>query len=204
MIGQRFNFLTVIELLGRKGSEDYWLCLCDCGKQRKVTNHELKYRAKSCGCKTKPRLTHGLTGTKEHNIWVNIKQRCLNPNVPAYKNYGGRGITICDRWLNSFENFLEDIGLSPTPQHSIDRIDNNKGYEPSNCRWATDSEQMKNRRYFRNNGKLISYSNELLTIRELAKKYGLKPATLYKRLDNNWTIEEAVSTPANPKFATKT
>lgn len=97
-------------------------------------------------------IKHGLRNVPEYENWHNMKQRCLNPNFYGYVNYGGRGITICQRWIDSFVNFYEDMGKRPTPSHSIDRIDNDKGYTPENCRWATKTTQIVNRRMNRNNG----------------------------------------------------
>ena len=131
-------------------------CVCDCGNKWEGQLQVLRNgRTKSCGCyhKEKSKETqlinhfkHGDSNSFEYKIWKGMKQRCTNPNHKKWKDYGGRGIKVCDRWLVSYENFLMDMGRKPGPEYSIDRINNNGDYEPSNCRWATDSQQMKNRR----------------------------------------------------------
>ena len=124
---------------------------CECGTIKPVLYTYIKSgRSKSCGCWTRDNwktinLKHNHTKTTEYRIWCNMKTRCTNPNVEHYKNYGGRGITICKQWLESFEQFYKDMGKRPEGK-TLDRIDNNKGYEPSNCKWSTYSEQARNRR----------------------------------------------------------
>lgn len=129
-----------------------WLCKCECGVIKKIVGDSLrKGVAQSCGCYNKEKAiqrktTHGLTKTKEYRAWQNMKKRCLNPSALKYADYGGRGITVCDEWIDSFEQFLLDVGLAPSPTHSIDRIDANGNYEPSNVRWATKTVQAINQR----------------------------------------------------------
>ena len=156
LTGKKFRRLTVIF---RVGSDCHrsptWSCLCDCGNTTIVSSRHLvdKNGTGSCGCiRNEAKSTHGQRlsknkRTKEYKTWTSIKQRCYNPKHIGYKNYGGRGIQVCDRWLNSFENFFADMGKAPSSKHSIDRFPNNDGnYEPSNCRWATAKEQNNNTR----------------------------------------------------------
>lgn len=152
MTGRRFGRLLVISYAGRpRPSQHEWLCNCDCGTEIKVDGARLrKGSTTSCGCLRNELnatrfVTHGETNSPEYTSWVGMKGRCLNPANPKYERYGGRGISVCDRWRDSFEAFLEDMGHRPSPAHSIDRRDNDGNYEPGNCRWATPVEQQRNR-----------------------------------------------------------
>ena len=156
LLGQTFGALTIIGA-ERIGDRRQWRCQCVCGSARMATTGQLKSGlARSCGCKTREnrlrsRTTHGEGSskgvrTKEYRTWAHIRGRCVNPTDAAWKYYGGRGIQICERWRDSFESFLADMGRAPSAKHSIDRIDVNGHYEPNNCRWTTADVQAKNQR----------------------------------------------------------
>jgi hypothetical protein len=143
-----FGSLRVLGYAGQAKGHSYWLCLCKCGKALFAKGSALKCgNTQSCGCSRDAgcNLRHGYTDSPTYNVWRNMKQRCYNPKATDYYLYGGRGITVCDRWLNSFENFLADMGEKPENM-SIDRKDNDQHYCKDNCRWATDHEQALNRR----------------------------------------------------------
>lgn len=149
---RRFGRLIVKRIAeSTSGGSVRWWCNCDCGETVPVmASSLLRGRSKSCGCikveKFKAMLTkHGQHGQKTYRSWKAMKNRCYNPKHPHFKHYGGRGITVCDRWKNSFENFFADLGECP-PDYSLERIDVNGNYEPSNCKWIPWKDQSKNRR----------------------------------------------------------
>lgn len=193
--GNRFNMLVVLSQIDKK----YWLCLCDCGTEKRVRKDHLTLgRVKSCGCKSaewiaESRTVHGHakrgSGTSIYSRWQGMLERCNNKNSQAYKRYGGRGITICDRWL-SFENFYEDMG-DPPDGMSLDRIDNDKGYSKDNCRWASKTEQIRNR----STSKILTFNGETKSIKEWADSYGIRYGTLQLRLRAGWSVDEAITTP---------
>lgn len=152
-IGRVFGRLTVIDRAPTRNRQTMWLCVCQCGTRKDIDGRHLrKGNVVSCGCRMREAALesitkHGYTKTHraEYKIWGGIKQRCLNPNSTFYHRYGGRGITICAEWRDDFAAFLEHVGPRPSPDMSIDRIDNDRGYEPGNVRWATQTQQVRNR-----------------------------------------------------------
>lgn len=151
--GKTQGKLTVLSESGRDAQGNVlWLCRCECGAEVTKSNNSLKGGVKSCSAacgvaeSNAARAVHGMWKSKEYQCWAAMKQRCLNPNVTHYANYGGRGITIHPAWVSSFETFLSDVGHAPSPKHSLDRIDVDGNYEPDNVRWATPKVQSNNRR----------------------------------------------------------
>lgn len=160
--GKKFGRLTVIDRFENtvRGTAT-WNCICDCGQNIVVRGNALQSgNTRSCGCLQREDAserftTHGLRNSREWHIWTGMKQRCQNQNNPNYHDYAGRGITVCDEW-QSFERFIADMGMSPTTKHTIERLDNNAGYYPSNCVWATRQQQSRNKRIQHNNKTGIS------------------------------------------------
>lgn len=194
----KFNRLTVIGFAGRTTNKTiryYWLCKCDCGNEKVILEYNITSgNIKSCGCLHKNPthcITHGKTKSPEYSVWKGIKRRCYDTKFKHYDSYGGRGISVCDRWLESFENFLEDMGERPSNQHSIERRNNDGNYCKENCYWATKKEQGNNRR----SNRLIEYNNEKLTIIEFSEKYNISTWIILQRLNKGWNIEEILNTP---------
>ncbi len=203
LTGQKFERLIVVKYAGKKQSgAALWLCVCDCGKERVICSYSLRSgNTKSCGCLQKEIVsayqmkhghstrTHGIS--KVYGTWRRMIQRCNNFEHPYYVNYGKRGITICERWMD-FENFLEDMGEPPTQEHSIDRIDNDGNYCKSNCRWATKKEQARNTR----RNLLITFDGETQCLMWWAEKFNINYHTLHNRIyRSGWPIEKALITP---------
>ena len=165
---------------GRKGGT-HWYCICDCGRELSVESHALgSGKTKSCGCRRvvvgKLKKRHGKSHTKIHNTWMDMKKRCFNKNSTGYEWYGGRGITVCGRWMK-FENFYADMG-DPAEGMSLDRIDYNGNYEPGNCRWATDEQQMNNT----SKNRFIEMDGKRQTISQWAREIGIGVGTISWRL----------------------
>lgn len=190
--GQRFGQLVAVRMLPeRRNTFAAWVCRCDCGSETVVTSGQLRYgKTRSCGClKGKGNIAHGMSSSREHNIWRKMKERCENPNCKSYGRYGGRGITVCERW-QSFANFYADMG--PSDGLTLERIDNNRGYEPGNCCWASNADQAANKR----NTKRITFNGETLHLSEWARRIGVGHTTLVMRLNAyGWPIERALTTP---------
>jgi hypothetical protein len=182
--GKVFNEWTVLNRIA--GS--LWLCKCSCGDEYAVAGNSLTL-GKSKKCKKCTSKTHGLEGSKIYMAWAQMKKRCLCKTSKEYKNYGERGIKVCDSWLK-FENFLADMG-TPQQGFSLDRINNNGNYEPFNCRWATQKQQNRNTR----KTLYIEYEGKMQCLADLAEKYGHKPITVRNRLKFGWGIDDALKKP---------
>lgn len=196
MIGQRFGRLVVVGYSHRNaGRKLYWHGKCDCGKSHIAQGTNLKNgNIKSCGCLQKETIgslnyKHGMRNTTTYVSWERMKQRCLNPNYKWFKDYRGRGITICKEWIDSFENFLSDMGERPAGM-SIDRIDNEKGYYKDNCKWSTRLEQNNNKR----NNRILTYRGIKRTLNQWARILNISRCTLKSRLHYGWTIKKAFET----------
>jgi len=202
-----FNSWTVLKYTKTKNKKDHYLCQCNiCGNKYEVDVYQLlsglSRKCKPCS-KRETSTKHGHGGDKygngktgTHGSWNAMKERCTNPNHISYKNYGGRGITVCERWLKSFKNFLEDMGEKPSDEYTIDRIDTNGNYEPSNCRWATDVEQARNRR----TNHYITYNGKKQCLADWAEDLGIPVPTLNSRINMyKWSIDKAFTHPYIPR-----
>lgn len=177
---------------------------CKCGNEfiAKISNVKSRTR-KSCGCLPTGRILHGASHSKEYGIWASMRDRCFNPNNKNYFRYGGKGIIVCQRWNESFSNFIADMGARTTLKLSIDRVDGNKGYYcghcdecvknnwTANCRWATQNEQMRNVSYNRN----ITYNSTTLCISAWAEKLNIGKTTLFARIVRGWSTKRAFTQP---------
>jgi hypothetical protein len=208
--GKTFGRWTVIKFAFFKefpcgDRKDYWICKCECGTVRPVLRAQLIRRhdksSKSCGCLQretviKMNITHGMTGTTELETWKGIRARCYNPNKEQYKDYGGRGIKVCDAWRNSFSQFLADMGPKPHPEYTIERMNNDGDYEQGNCIWADRLHQGRNTRRI----KRYTFNGESKTSAEWGEVLGIHKELIYKRVHRyRWTIERALTTPVNGK-----
>ena len=208
LLGMTFGRLTVIDGpyyfngSGNRSDHKHWTCRCVCGKIKyRVDHFNLVYgKSLSCGCLRDERLREKLTKhgesspatrTAEWSIWSGMKDRCYNQNERAYGNYGGRGITVCERWLNSYPNFLFDMGRRPSDKYSLERIDVNGNYEPRNCCWATDKDQARNRR----NNVFLEYRGETLCIAEWAERLGIKERIIRSRIRYGWSVDRTFNEP---------
>ncbi len=201
LTGKRFTRLTVIEFAGRnKHNLILWRCLCDCGNEAICSSYSLQEtiprRAKrSCGClgrdSTSARSkTHGMTHTPTFSSWRGMLHRCEVATATGFDRYGGRGISVCERWHN-FADFFADMGVRPSLNHQIERKDNNGNYEPSNCVWATKKEQARNRR----SNRLLTHKGESLPVSVWAERAGLTTYQVINRLNLGWEVERALTAP---------
>ena len=189
LTGKRFGKWTVLSRADNKGTETMWNCVCDCGCSRAVSGNNLRSGcSKSCGCSF---LKHGKKGTRLYNIWGGMKARCYRKSHVWYKRYGGRGITVCDEWLNDFQAFHDWAMANGYEDNlTIDRIDNNKGYQPDNCRFVTQAQQVRNRC----NSQKAVINGEEKSLYEWAEMYGLSYQTVYRRCERGWRGSDLIKT----------
>jgi hypothetical protein len=203
LTGQRFGRLTVISRAYRNRQREWcWNCICSCGNHCVIKGSNLKAgHTQSCGCiriENPPNLVHGFDGTLLGYARSAMQQRCYNPAHKAYKNYGGRGITICNEWLNNSKSFFDwAIKAGYREGLTLDRIDNNGNYSPENCRWATMKEQQNNRR----NNHLYFIEGVGNTIGEWATSLNISVNTLFKRLKMGWSEEKTFTTPCDKRYS---
>lgn len=204
--GLRFGRLVVVSMCEKRSASGkiYWNCVCDCGKEKRTMSCSLSLKkTQSCGCLhsdvtislNKNRSTHGETAgekTPEYTTWASMMQRCENSGNAGFKNYGGRGIRVCKRW-RKYENFLKDMGRKPNPESSIDRIDNDGDYDPSNCRWASKKEQQNNTRRNRK----ITHNGESFNMFQWADRIGMNKKTLSTRIFRGWSENRALTEGVN-------
>jgi hypothetical protein len=183
-----FGELTILELYkGKRGVRAR--CQCECGNEHHVDFRYLKLgRSTHCGCiKRTPNKKHGLHDIKEYSVWKGMKRRCYNPNEKCFPYYGGRGITVCDEWKNSFEAFYKDMGERPE-NTSLDRINTDGDYEPGNCRWTTLTEQSRNKR----NNRFFTFEGKTQCLMDWANELGISEASLRSRL-KHYSVEKALA-----------
>lgn len=204
LVGQRFGRLEV-KAVQRKENGWYAVSLCDCGNINERVVSNLKTPGlKSCGCWIKERMKqtndlrtkHGMHDTPEYSVWEGIKQRCLNPKNCNYQKYGGRGISVCDRWLE-FVNFFSDMGKKPTPKHTIERLDFNGNYEPENCIWADWKTQSRNKR----TSIILEFSGKRQSLADWADHLGVPYSFLSSRYQAGWSVEEILNPSAQTKWS---
>lgn len=201
--GHVYGYLTVLSRVPATG-QARWLCACKCGQQSTALGYDLrKGLVKSCGCfrieiSSKINLSHGQSKvnnrSKEYSVWLNMRNRCYNASTPSFSRYGALGITVCDQWKNSFENFFSDMGTCPVG-YSIDRIDSSGNYEPLNCRWADIKTQANNRKSV----KLLTFNNKTQSVAQWCEELNLNKRTIRARIyEYGWDIEKALTTPIKP------
>lgn len=189
--GDRVGRWTLVSRQRTASGRLGWLCRCECGEESVVLTHKLRSgQSRSCGCLKADvagalKTTHGMSDNPAYMIWAGMRDRCVNPNNARWKDYGGRGISVCDRW-SSFENFMEDMGERQDGT-TLDRIDNSRGYEPSNCRWATSAEQARNKR----SNVVIEWQGVSMCLTDWAEQIGMSRDVLASRIKRGWTVERA-------------
>ena len=187
--GDKYNYLTAIKFSHKIKTSQCWFFKCDCGNEKVFFVNSVKQgNSKSCGClKIEKATIHGMEGTKTYKSWNAMKTRCLNKNDKGYKNYGGRGITICPEWMK-FENFYKDMGERPKDR-SIDRIDNDGNYNKENCHWATRTEQQNNKR----NNRFLTYQGKTQNIKQWSEELNIKAKTIGTRIHRGWNDKKILT-----------
>jgi hypothetical protein len=191
LTGKRFGKWSVVSYSHKnKRGVHYWSCVCDCGVKRSVTVNALSFgSSKSCGCGQLESATkHGMWGSPTWQSWEAMKKRCLNPSNRGYKDYGGRGITICQEWVDSFEAFLRDMGERPEGK-TLDRKNNSEGYSKANCQWSDLKTQQKNRR----SCVYITFNGKTQTLYDWSVETGINETTIKYRLDHGWSAGQALT-----------
>lgn len=204
VVGDRFGRLLVLAVINKDRCGQKFLCRCDCGKDRSVYSHNIRSgKTKSCGClhRETTRLRSTVHGAKrngiktpEYGTWQAMLSRCINQNDGSFPDYGGRGIQVCKRWIESFQNFLDDVGLRPTGK-TLDRINNDGNYEPNNCHWATKKQQARNTR----TNRWIEFNGQKKVLAQWADDLEIAPNVLVQRLKRGWPIERALTESAKRK-----
>lgn len=209
--GKRFGRLCVRRRAENRGKRVHWECACDCGGHAVVASHALTgAKTLSCGClqahvaaaHCQSMTTHGHSkgrASPEMRAWRSMIARCENTKHSNYHRYGGAGISVCRRWREDFEAFLQDMGIKPSSKHSIDRIDPAEGYGPENCRWATPVEQQNNKR----NNVMIAFHGQTLTMANWARETGIPYRTLKDRIRRGWAASRALTEPIHIEKITR-
>lgn len=203
LISMRFGKLRVAEFVGTsRHHKSQWLCICDCGNGTVAIGGNLTSGVtQSCGCYDREinrliHTKHGMRYLPEYRVWCAMIRRCSSPKDPAYHNYGERGISVCERWKD-FSAFMQDMGIRPSPEHTIERKDNGQGYSKENCVWDTRRRQARNTR--QNN--MITHLGKTQCLTDWAEEFGIKPRSLQKRLTSGWSIDRALSEPIPSRLA---
>ncbi len=205
LLGQKFGRLTVLDRDKSNNTKHaYWICQCECGKIKSIRSAHLRSGGTiSCGCYSaemaaKRKTTHNLYGNRIYRIWANMIQRCKNPHEKCYKNYGGRGISVCQEWVEnflSFHSYVISLVDSDNEKMTLDRIDNDGNYEPGNVRWATRKQQGRNTRTV----KMVTYKGKTQCLLDWSLELSLDKGTIRERLKRGMTIEQALEKPGNRK-----
>lgn len=197
LTGKTFGLWSVISYAGKRKTNPLWNCRCMCGVEKVVQGTNITSgKSSGCGCVQYEKLsqrnrTHGLSDHPLYPVWCEMKARCYRLAHQQYKDWGGRGIRVCERWRGSFNDFLADMGERPSDDHQIERKNNDGDYEPGNCIWATRTEQMRNMR----RNRIVTFNGREMTLTEAIKECGVPDGTVHGRLRIGWDVDRALTTP---------